>query len=133
MKCEICGNDYPSQYYFATPTICKTCFAKLPPEEQSRLSAVANQFITETENELRIPFGRRLGAYLLDMIIIWILTFIAMWSTGIIAEVREQFVNMLTNREIMMSFTERVAPLTLIISILYYSFEIFLAATIKRR
>lgn len=34
MKCERCGRDYPSGYYFATPTICRECYAKLSPEEQ---------------------------------------------------------------------------------------------------
>lgn len=34
MKCERCGQEYPSSYYFRTKTICKECFEKLPLEEQ---------------------------------------------------------------------------------------------------
>ena len=34
MKCERCGRDYPSGYYFATSTVCRDCYAKLSPEEQ---------------------------------------------------------------------------------------------------
>lgn len=34
MKCERCGQDYPSIYYFRTDTICITCFEKLGPEEK---------------------------------------------------------------------------------------------------
>ena len=34
MKCEKCGKNYPSSYYFATDTICRECFAKLTPEEK---------------------------------------------------------------------------------------------------
>ncbi|MCG3154678.1 MAG: hypothetical protein DKINENOH_01272 [bacterium] len=36
MRCERCGNDFPSEYYFKTRTICRECFDKLTPEEQER-------------------------------------------------------------------------------------------------
>ncbi|MBP2681840.1 MAG: hypothetical protein H6Q78_1703 [Candidatus Krumholzibacteriota bacterium] len=29
MRCSRCGNDYPSQYYFKTETICLECFNKM--------------------------------------------------------------------------------------------------------
>lgn len=34
MKCERCGKEYPSRYYFRTRTICHTCFGQLTPEEK---------------------------------------------------------------------------------------------------
>ena len=34
MKCEKCGQDFPSVYYFKTDTVCSDCFKKLTPEEQ---------------------------------------------------------------------------------------------------
>lgn len=34
MKCERCGTEYPSRYYFRTKTICTTCFGKMSAEEQ---------------------------------------------------------------------------------------------------
>ena len=34
MKCERCGKDYPSQYYFKTKTVCRECFARLSDEEK---------------------------------------------------------------------------------------------------
>ncbi len=34
MKCERCGREYPSRYYFRTKTICTECFKKMNPEEQ---------------------------------------------------------------------------------------------------
>ena len=36
MKCEKCGEDYPSKYYFKTETICNDCFEKLTSEEKSQ-------------------------------------------------------------------------------------------------
>ena len=35
MKCEKCGKDFPSDYYFETNTICKTCFEKMNQKEKS--------------------------------------------------------------------------------------------------
>ena len=34
MKCEKCGQDFPSIYYFKTDTVCLECYKKLTPEEQ---------------------------------------------------------------------------------------------------
>ena len=36
MRCDRCGKDYPSRYYFRTRTICDDCFQKMSPEEQKR-------------------------------------------------------------------------------------------------
>ena len=34
MKCEKCGQDFPSVYYFKTDTVCLDCFDKMSPEDQ---------------------------------------------------------------------------------------------------
>jgi len=34
MRCERCGKEYPSEYYFKTETICLKCFGAMNPEEQ---------------------------------------------------------------------------------------------------
>ena len=34
MKCEKCGQEFPSVYYFKTDTICLDCFNKMNPEDQ---------------------------------------------------------------------------------------------------
>jgi uncharacterized protein YbjQ (UPF0145 family) len=34
MKCERCGREFPSRYYFATEAICTECFKGLTPQEQ---------------------------------------------------------------------------------------------------
>ena len=34
MRCQRCGKEYPSRYYFKTKTICESCFKKLSPVEQ---------------------------------------------------------------------------------------------------
>jgi len=34
MRCDRCGKEYPSHFYFRTKTICRECFDKLSPAEQ---------------------------------------------------------------------------------------------------
>lgn len=36
MKCEKCGREYPSQYYFKTDTVCIECFHGMDPDEQKK-------------------------------------------------------------------------------------------------
>lgn len=36
MKCERCGKDYPSDYYFKTDTVCLTCYEKLSGDEKDK-------------------------------------------------------------------------------------------------
>jgi uncharacterized protein YbjQ (UPF0145 family) len=34
MRCDSCGKEYPSRYYFRTKTTCRECFNKLSPDEK---------------------------------------------------------------------------------------------------
>ena len=43
MKCEKCGQEFPSVYYFKTDTICLDCFNKMNPEDQQ--SAIYKQLM----------------------------------------------------------------------------------------
>ncbi len=70
MICEKCHNDYPSTYYFATPTICKQCFAQLPEEEQRALSGLSKDYTGMQSLELRVGFGKRFLAAFVDSLII---------------------------------------------------------------
>ena len=37
MKCEICGEDFPSHYYFEVEYICNSCFDQMSADEKKRL------------------------------------------------------------------------------------------------
>ncbi|MFQ5787514.1 MAG: hypothetical protein ACE5H1_05985, partial [Thermodesulfobacteriota bacterium] len=39
MKCEKCGNDYPSKYFFETETTCAECYYREHPEEKRAMKA----------------------------------------------------------------------------------------------
>ncbi len=34
MRCRICGREYPSEYYFAAPDVCRECFDGMTPEQR---------------------------------------------------------------------------------------------------
>lgn len=70
MICEKCNNDYPSTYYFATPTICKSCYEKLPEEEKQSLSKLVQVYSNEQTIQFRATFGKRLLAALVDTLIL---------------------------------------------------------------
>jgi uncharacterized protein YbjQ (UPF0145 family) len=52
MRCQKCGIDYPSDYYFKTRSICNSCYEKLSPEE--RKSVVENEPIAKG-GKMRYP------------------------------------------------------------------------------
>ena len=81
MKCEKCGNEYSSNYYFEAPNICKECFSKMADEEKQSLqqTQILN-FYNETNK--RVGFGYRLGAILIDYAIIVIVQYVVFMSTG---------------------------------------------------
>ncbi len=82
MLCEKCQNEYPSIYFFATPTICKRCFSKLPIEEQNKLANIQNEFKKEQSLELRVSFSKRFFASLIDMVILIVIILLFYNSVG---------------------------------------------------
>lgn len=129
MKCDVCGKDFTSQYYFATPNICKECFAKLPPEEQQmHIEAMQNIQFAEPY-PYRVGFGRRLGAALLDLFIYYVVFLAVFLFLGVYDQIEPLLDNALANPNVMQEIVSIVLPLTLIISFIYYSMEIFIAAT----
>lgn len=43
MKCEMCGNEYPSMFYFKTKKICDSCYRNLPPEKRDNANKEAQK------------------------------------------------------------------------------------------
>lgn len=52
MRCQKCGIDYPSDYYFKTRSICNSCFEKLSPDEKK--SVIENEPIVKG-GKMRYP------------------------------------------------------------------------------
>lgn len=129
MKCEKCGNEYNSQYYFATPSICKDCFSKLPSEEQERLINQMTTVDNFEEYPFRVGFGRRLGAALIDFVIWTIIFLIIFFTTGMFEEASALINEAMANPAASEELSRLISPLAIILSIIYYSMEIFFAAT----
>ncbi len=129
MKCEKCGKEYPSSYFFAVDNICKECFEKMSDEERERYLSKYENIWVEDELDYRVGFGPRLGAFLIDVVILGVISFIIMLVTGIWGDYAPYFEQMLYNQDLLMSFQQEIAPLSLIINFMYFSLEIILAAT----
>ena len=129
MKCQKCGNDYPSQYYFATPTICTDCFRKLPPDEQQQIMNQMSQFLAQEAYPGRIGFGLRLGAYLIDLFFYSVLFFILLYLTGSWDRLMISIPEFFTDPQSAQDVIKTITPLSLVLSFVYYSLEIFFAAS----
>ncbi|OGU17813.1 MAG: hypothetical protein A2X61_06045 [Ignavibacteria bacterium GWB2_35_12] len=135
MKCEKCGNEYLSQSYFATPTVCNDCFNKLSEEEKQQLISQAYANYPIDQYAYRIGFGRRLAAYLIDWAFVNLLFVIAFFATGLYDEFKGYFYDMsdlmafFQDQDKMLEFTNSILPITFILTFMYYSLEVVLAAT----
>ena len=57
MKCNNCGQDYPSRYYFRKDNICKTCYNKLNPEKKKIIDKKSKLPDEDASNKLRHTSG----------------------------------------------------------------------------
>ncbi len=142
MKCEKCGNEYNSQYYFATPTICKECFDKMPNEEQQRFFEEAASLNAPDPLSLRVGFGKRLAAAILDVIYLFVITTIFDLIVGYSPDTESFMTDFLASmgdpekmQALMMDFLRQnqVSYLvSFLIPAVYYLLEVFLAASLGK-
>lgn len=138
MICEKCHNDYPSTYYFATPTICKQCFSQLPEEEQRRLSELSTDYMAMQSLDLRVGFGKRfLSAFVDSLIILAILVVFYKFSGFFEAyfELINEFKEAGTDAAAISTIQDEFFAqnkfnfiIPSILSLVYYLFEIFKGA-----
>ena len=142
MKCEKCGNDYPSQYYFATDTICRECYAKMTDEEKEEVKDRLLVFTEESKYEKRVSFGRRFAATLIDVMIYAVINIAVLWYMGYFEAAKlmgEEIAaaggdKELTKMAVDDFLSSQVSTLILgqMIPLLYYSLEIFIAASLGK-
>jgi uncharacterized protein YbjQ (UPF0145 family) len=49
MRCEKCGGEFPSKYYFKTGSVCIQCYEKMSPEEKKSARQPSRwEFMTST-------------------------------------------------------------------------------------
>jgi len=142
MKCEKCGNEHNSLYYFATDTICKECFAKLPNDEKAVLNDRILRHSEESKFEKRAPFGKRLAATLIDIIIYAAVNIGILWYMGYFQAVSlmtEEITNAAGDPDLgqlaISNFLESqnsTLILGQLVPLLYFSLEIFIAASLGK-
>ena len=142
MKCEKCNNEYNSQYYFATPTICKQCFDKLSAEEKQFYFDEAAALAASDPLLFRVGFAKLLGAAVLDWIYLWFITLVLDLITDYAADTSQFFYNIMEAKQnpenmqgVIMSFLH-TNQLSLLVGFLipgiYYLLEVFLGASLGK-
>lgn len=142
MKCEKCGNDYNSRYYFATETICRECFSRMSPEQQLELSSNMITFSPDAQYENRVSFGRRFVATFIDMLIYSAINIGLMFYMGYFSAVKFLMSDLQENaadpeyiNELMQEFlTSQHSTFLLgqLVPLLYFSLELFIAASVGK-
>jgi len=141
MKREKCGNEYPSQYYFETPTVCKECFKNLSDEEkQFYLAQPAPYFVDELA--LRTGFGKRFAAALIDFLIVVIIILLVYNATGFFEsatifgqQVQENATDVAAIEELTNSFmADNMSNFyfSYILILVFFSLEILIGATVGK-
>lgn len=142
MKCEKCGNEYPSQYFFVTHNLCKNCFEKMSPEEQQKIMDELYSNYPQVNYYNRVGFGRRLGAALIDYMILVIITMAVFSFTGFFSALQKFLmdaqglqnnpVEMLQLEQQFMAENMNSIIFNSIITIAYYSLEMLIGATLGK-
>ncbi len=141
MKCEKCGNEYPSQYYFETPTVCKECFKNMSDEEkQFHLAQPAPYFVDELAS--RTGFGKRFAAALIDFLIVIIIILLVYNATGFFEsatilgeQVQESATDVAAIEELTNSFmADNMSNFyfSYILILVFFSLEILIGATVGK-
>ncbi|MCX6154181.1 MAG: RDD family protein [Candidatus Kapabacteria bacterium] len=129
MKCEKCGNEYPTQYYFTTPTICNNCYQTLSENEKQIIQNLINADAYADPLDIRVGFWKRLAATLIDGVITAVIIVIVFYLTGklndYIFAYKSMFSDPIAAQEILGSFT----LLLLLIGLGYSLTEVLFAAS----
>jgi uncharacterized RDD family membrane protein YckC len=80
----------------------------------------------------RVGFGRRLGAFLIDYLIFSLLMTIILFSTGKMDDLMAIGSSGSIDIEELMGASQSIAPLVLTLSLIYYSLEAFIGATLGK-
>ena len=100
-------------------------------EEQQKYLNMMPDYSYTNPYEYRVGFGRRLGAYLLDAVIFTLLFMILLLVTGDIKELMAISANAFDMDKINEA-AEMIAPKVLLLSLIYYSLEAFIGATLGK-
>jgi len=142
MKCEKCGNEYQTLYEFATPTICRYCYASMTEAEKEALKPSLINYTQPNQFELRAGFGLRLAATLIDQIILIAIVVVLFYFSGFFRSIGDMINTIKDNpgskdmiiqlqKEFMVE--NKVSFIfSQLIPLVYYSLELFAAASLGK-
>ncbi len=140
MKCKKCGNDYPSNYYFATDDICNNCYSKMDEQEKQELSS--NQQYDYPPVYYRVGFGTRLGAAVIDWVIVSIISIVILYMTNffeLAIELGNQISENIRDADMIAELTEKFTleniqffVLLYLIKLVYYFLEVLNGASLGK-
>lgn len=79
--------------------------------------------------DYRVGFGRRFGAAILDFVFVGIIAGILYYVTGILDEIMNMGFGAFMDPELMMEFAKDSVPISLLVSVIYFSTEILLSGS----
>jgi len=131
-------NDFANELEEQKKSFDAEKFAK-QQEQYRQMLPDANPNNLNNPYEWRIGFGRRLGAYLIDVVFYALFTIVALFVTGIAEEIMDMIPAGADTAQIMLDIenftafaTQRFLPLALTISFVYYSLEIIFGQTVGK-
>jgi len=142
MKCKKCGNDYPSKYYFATDDICNECYSKMDESEKQEINENSQVTYDYPPVYYRVGFGTRLGAAVIDWIIVNIISMFIMYLTGffdVIMKMVDDIAAHGNNLEFITEIAENFSIenlsffiLIYLINLVYYFLEVMIGASVGK-
>lgn len=109
-------------------------FTNSPIDEQQKFVNMMPDYGVQKEENLRVGFGRRFGAFLIDFVIMMLVVLICYFAFGIMDIIMSADWGSLQTdpngmAAIIEELTAKMVPISLIVGVIFYSMEIFFAAT----
>lgn len=142
MKCEKCGNEYPNQYDFAAPDLCRYCYMKLTDLERENLKSQNISLISGSTFDLRQKFGKRLLATIIDYAIVLGLVMIIYYISGFFKSYMafaENLQEYQTDTQMIIQLQKEFFKANMssfifgqVVWVAYYSLEVFISASLGK-
>ncbi len=103
-------------------------------ENRNYTDFLPNYYVEPDPYEFRVGFGRRLGAYIIDQLIVSLLILIAMFATGQMTEIFDALVHLgkSFDDEMINETVSKLVPMVGVITLLYFSSELFFGASLGK-
>ena len=142
MKCEKCGNEYQTLYEYATPTVCRYCYANMQEAEKEALKPSLINYTPPNQFELRAGFGSRFAAAIIDQFLVLAVILVIFYFSGFFRSVADM-VNSIKdnpgNKDMLLQLQKEFMVenkmsfiFSSLIPLVYYTLELFVSASLGK-